>query len=207
MTGADISHTGLKYFNGRSIHVAGVDVLALRLSYVGELGWELYTDADTALRLWDSLWESGQRYGVVAAGRSAFNSLRLEKGYRSWGTDMTAEHDPHAAGLGFAVCKTDGFIGAEKLGGECSTKLVCLTLDDPSHVVMGKEPVLIDGSAKGYVTSAAYGYTIGKTIAYAWLPASVQTGDHVAVQYFRDLLPATVTAEPLFDPEMARIRR
>lgn len=207
LTKADISHTGLKYFNGRDIHVAGIDVLALRLSYVGELGWELYTDADTALRLWDSLWESGQQYGVVAAGRSAFNSLRLEKGYRSWGTDMTAEHDPHAAGLGFAVRKTEGFIGAEKLGGQSPTTLVCLTLDDPSHVVMGKEPVLVDGVVSGYVTSAAYGYSIGKTVAYAWLPSSMQPGDRVAVQYFRDMLPATVMAEPLFDPEMARIRR
>lgn len=207
LTNADISHTGLKYFNGRAIHVAGIDVLALRLSYVGELGWELYTDADTALRLWDSLWESGQEFGVVAAGRSAFNSLRLEKGYRSWGADVTAEHDPYSAGLGFAVRKTEGFIGAEMLGAESSTRLVCLTLDDPSHVVMGKEPVLIDGTVSGYVTSAAYGYTIGKTIAYAWLPSSTKSGDHVAVQYFRDLLPATVMAEPLFDPEMTRIRR
>ncbi|MDJ0394390.1 FAD-dependent oxidoreductase [Rhodococcus sp. G-MC3] len=209
LTKADISHTGLKYFNGRNIHVAGIDVLALRLSYVGELGWELYTGADTALRLWDSLWEAGQDYGVVAAGRSAFNSLRLEKGYRSWGTDMTAEHDPYAAGLGFAVRPGNGgFIGADTLDESRSAiKLVCLTLDDPSHVVMGKEPVLIDGVVSGYVTSAAFGYTIGKAVAYAWLPVSIVPGDHVAVQYFRDLLPATVMAEPLVDPEMARIRR
>lgn len=209
LTTADISHTGLKYFNGRNIHVAGIDVLALRLSYVGELGWELYTDADTALRLWDSLWESGQEYGVVAAGRSAFNSLRLEKGYRSWGTDMTAEHDPYAAGLGFAVRPGKGsFIGSDSLDEtKSSAALVCLTLDDPSHVVMGKEPVLVNGVVAGYVTSAAYGYTVGRTVAYAWVPAGTKPGDHVAVQYFRDRLPATVMAEPLVDPDMARIRR
>ncbi|OZF35100.1 FAD-dependent oxidoreductase [Rhodococcus sp. 14-2483-1-2] len=208
LTSADISHTGLKYFNGRTIHVGGVDVLALRLSYVGELGWELYTDADTALRLWDTLWEAGQAHGVVAAGRSAFNSLRLEKGYRSWGTDMTTEHDPYQAGLGFAVRKAKGdFIGASALQEERGGPvLTCLTLDDPSHVVMGKEPVLIDGTVAGYVTSAAYGYTIGKTVAYAWLPAGLKPGEHVAVQYFRDLLPATVMAEPLVDPDMNKIR-
>lgn len=208
LTSADISHTGLKYFNGRTIHVGGVDVLALRLSYVGELGWELYTDADTALRLWDTLWEAGQAHGVVAAGRSAFNSLRLEKGYRSWGTDMTTEHDPYQAGLGFAVRKAKGdFVGASALheGGD-GPVLTCLTLDDPSHVVMGKEPVLRDGTVVGYVTSAAYGYTVGRTVAYAWLPAGLQPGDHVAVQYFRDLLPATVMAEPLVDPDMNKIR-
>ena len=80
----------------------------MRLSYVGELGWELYTTADNGQRLWDVLWAEGQRHGIIAAGRAAFNSLRLEKGYRSWGTDMTTEHNPYEAGLGFAVQPAQG---------------------------------------------------------------------------------------------------
>lgn len=87
----------------------------MRLSYVGELGWELYTTADLGLRLWDTLWEAGQDLGVVAAGRSAFNSLRLEKGYRAWGTDMTDEHNPYEAGVGFAVRTDKEFVGREAL--------------------------------------------------------------------------------------------
>lgn len=97
LTPADFSHGAFGYFKARETYIGHVPVTALRLSYVGELGWELYADADVGLRLWDTLWEAGQRLGVIAAGRSAFNSLRLEKGYRAWGTDMSAEHTPEEA--------------------------------------------------------------------------------------------------------------
>ncbi len=154
-------------------------VTALRLSYVGELGWELYTTADLGLKLWDTLWAAGESYGLIAAGRSAFGSLRLEKGYRSWGTDMTTEHDPFEAGLGFAVRMDKGeFVGRAALEGRseatAARRLVCLTLDDGNHVLMGKEPVLDDdGVAVGYVTSAAYGFSVDESIAYAWVPAAL----------------------------------
>ncbi len=109
----DFTNDGLKYFRAKKVTIGGVTVTAMRLSYVGELGWELYTSADNGQRLWDALWKAGQPFGVIAAGRAAFSSLRLEKGYRSWGSDMTTEHDPpYEAGLGFAVKMTkENFVG------------------------------------------------------------------------------------------------
>ncbi|WP_446046999.1 GcvT family protein [Streptomyces olivaceus] len=210
LTPDDFSHEAFGYFRARETYVGHVPVTALRLSYVGELGWELYTTADLGLRLWDTLWEAGRGLGVVAAGRSAFNSLRLEKGYRAWGTDMTDEDNPYEAGVGFAVrmAKAD-FVGRaalERAGGP-GRRLTPLLLDDPAAVVLGREPVYVDGSPAGYVTSASYGYTLGRCVAYAWLPASVPTGSGVHVEYFGEKVPATVAEEPLFDPEMTRIRR
>ncbi len=197
VTRDDVSHAGFGYFRARRIHVGGVPVTAMRLSYVGELGWELYAGAELGLRLWDVLWEAGQRHGVIAAGRSAFTSLRLEKGYRSSGTDMTTEHDPWEAGLGWAVKPPRDVTPARRL--------VPLLLED--EVVMGEEPVFHAGTCVGYVTSAAYGYTIDASIAYAWLPAAVaEPGTPVQVEYFGEKLAAVVAAEPLFDPEMKRIR-
>lgn len=182
----------------------------MRLSYVGELGWELYTTADLGLRLWDTLWEAGREHGVIAAGRSAFNSLRLEKGYRSWGHDMTEEHDPYEAGVGFAVRMDRGdFLGRaalERKGEQPARRLTPLLLDDPAAVVLGKEPVHVEGVPAGYVTSASYGYTLGRCVAYAWLP-SLPAGTGVHIEYFGEKIPATVADEPLFDPKMTRIRR
>ncbi len=207
----DLSNDGLKYFRLKRATIGGVPVTVMRLSYVGELGWEIYTSADMGQRLWDVLWEAGQQHGVVAAGRSAFNALRLEKGYRSWGADMTTEHDPFEAGVGFAVKGTkESFVGKEALEARseetATRRLRCLTVDDGRSVVLGKEPVRVDGEAVGYVTSAAFGYTIGKPIAYAYLPASVQEGDAVEIEYFGDAVKATVTAEPVYDPSMSRLR-
>jgi glycine cleavage system aminomethyltransferase T/glycine/D-amino acid oxidase-like deaminating enzyme len=208
----DFSHQGLKYFRARKARIAGVPVVAMRLSYVGELGWEVYTGADLGLRLWDALWEAGQPLGVVAAGRAAFTSLRLEKGYRLWGTDMTTEHDPYEAGVGFAVRPAKGeFLGRAALAGRSEEtavrRLRCLTVDDGHTVVLGKEPVFVDGVPAGYVTSAAYGHTIGKPVAYAWLPASADVGRGVEIEYFGRRVRATVAAEPLVDPGMERLRR
>ncbi|MHA6784347.1 GcvT family protein [Pseudonocardia saturnea] len=199
VTRDDVSHTGFGYFRARRIHVGDVPVTAMRLSYVGELGWELYCSAELGLRLWDVLWAAGQQHGVIAAGRSAFTSLRLEKGYRSAGTDMTTEHDPCEAGLAFAV--------RPRVEVDPTRRLVPLLMADPAHVVMGKEPVFHRGVCAGYVTSAAYGYTIDESIAYAWLPAAAASpGTPVQVEYFGERLAAVVAAEPLFDPEMKRIR-
>ena len=212
LAGDELSNEGFGYFRAKRLHVGHVPVTALRISYVGELGWELYTTADMGPKLWDVLWEAGQPHGMVAAGRSAFGSLRLEKGYRSYGADMTTEHDPFEAGLGFAVRMDKGeFVGREALEARSRAttgpRLSCLTLDDREAVVMGKEPVFADGVPAGYVTSAAFGYSVGRSIAYAWLPAEVaQPGSRVEIEYFGDRLPAVVAAEPLFDHEMARLR-
>ncbi|MET9514502.1 FAD-dependent oxidoreductase [Streptomyces sp. NPDC002994] len=207
----DFSNTGLKYFRAKRAHIGSVPVTAMRLSYVGELGWELYTTADMGLKLWDTLWEAARPHGGIAAGRGAFNSLRLEKGYRSFGTDMTYEHDPYEAGVGFAVKMDKGdFIGRtalERRAAQVRRRLTCLTIDDPRAVVMGKEPVYDGETCVGYVTSAAYGYTIGKGIAYAWLPAELSTpGRSLHIGYFDQRVPAQVAAEPLFDPSMSRLR-
>ena len=212
VTDADLSNEAFGYFKAREIWVGTVPVTALRLSYVGELGWELYTTADTGLRLWDTLWAAGREHGVVAAGRGAFGSLRLEKGYRFAGVDMTSEHDPYEAGLGFAVRMDKGdFVGRSALERKSAAgvtrRLVPLLIDDPAAVVMGKEPVHVDDHPAGYVTSAGFGYAIGKAIAYAWLPAAAATpGQRVTIRYFGEDVPATVAEEPLFDPEMARLR-
>jgi glycine cleavage system aminomethyltransferase T len=212
LTREDFSHKGLGYFKSKQAFIGDVPVTAMRLSYVGELGWEIYTTADLGRRLWDTLWEAGQEHGVIAAGRSAFTSMRLEKGYRAWGSDMTTEHDPYEAGVGFAVRMNKGYFhGQNALKGRSedtvTRRLTCLTIDDPFQVVMGSEPVYADGEPVGYVTSAARGYTIGKNIAYAWLPAEIsRPGAGVEIEYFGERVPAVVRAEPLFDPDMARIR-
>ncbi|MEW2248858.1 FAD-dependent oxidoreductase [Streptomyces sp. NPDC006975] len=207
----DFSNEGLKYFRAKHAYIGAVPVTAMRLSYVGELGWELYTTADQGLKLWDTLWAAAQPLGGVIAGRDAFNSLRLEKGYRSFGTDMTYEHDPYEAGVGFAVkLDKDDFIGKAALQrrkADVRRRLTCLTIDDPRAVVLGKEPVYDGEHAVGYVTSAAYGYTVGKGIAYAWLPAGLaEPGTRLHIGYFDQRIEAVVAEEPLFDPTMSRLR-
>ncbi|GAA0342263.1 FAD-dependent oxidoreductase [Streptomyces turgidiscabies] len=211
LTDEDFSNDGLKYFRAKRAYIGSVPVTAMRLSYVGELGWELYTTADQGQKLWDTLWQAAQPLGGIAAGRGAFNSLRLEKGYRSFGTDMTYEHDPYEAGVGFAVKLDKGdFVGKaalERRKTDVRRKLTCLTIEDPRSVVMGKEPVYEGDRAVGYVTSAAYGYTIGKGIAYAWLPAELAVpGTPLHIGYFDQRVAAVVAEEPLFDPTMSRLR-
>ena len=209
LTTEDISNEGFRYYRARRMRVAGVPVLALRLSYVGELGWELYTPAEFGRRLWDAIWAAGQPHGLIAAGRRAFESLRLEKGYRLWGTDMTREDSPAEAGIGFAVRPgARDFVGRIAVAGLPVTRLLtCLTLDDPRRVVLGSEPVYQDAEVVGYVTSAEQGYTTGVSIAYAWLPPELaEPGVQVEIEYFGERLAATVTAEPVFDPEGKRVR-
>ncbi|MGW1273450.1 GcvT family protein [Streptomyces sp. NPDC002491] len=211
LTDADFSNDGLKYFRAKRAYIGSVPVTAMRLSYVGELGWEIYTTADQGQKLWDTLWEAAKPLGGVIAGRGAFNSLRLEKGYRSFGTDMTYEHDPYEAGVGFAVkLDKDDFVGKAALlrrKENVRRKLSCLVIDDPRSVVLGKEPVFDGDRPVGYVTSAAYGYTIGKGIAYAWLPTELTApGTELHIGYFDQRVEAVVTEEPLFDPTMSRLR-
>ena len=164
-----------------------------------------------ASKLWDTLWAAGREHGLIAAGRGAFGSLRLEKGYRSSGVDMTTEHDPYEAGLGFAVRMDKGdFVGRARSSARApraaERRLVPLIVGDPAAVVMGKEPVHVDGRSVGYVTSAGFGYSIGSAIAYAWLPATVaRHGRSVTIRYFDEDVPATVAEEPLFDPAMRRL--
>jgi 4-methylaminobutanoate oxidase (formaldehyde-forming) len=146
----------------------------------------------------------------VPGGYRAIESLRLEKGYRVWGTDVTSTDTPLEAGLGFAVRMDKGdFLGRRALedGGEPRRRLVCLVVDDPRAVVLGSEPVRIDGDAVGRVTSGGYGYTVARSIAYAYLPREhCEIGRRVEVGIFGRSVGAEVVAEPLFDPTNARVR-
>jgi len=202
LTDIDLRADSFRYFQCRQGFIGTVPVTMLRLSYVGELGWEIYTPAQYGLKLWDTLWAAGRPYGLIAAGRHAFTSLRLEKGYRLWGTDMTTEDDPFQAGLGFAVRKE------ARPEGPPDRSLTCLVLADEGAVPMGREPVYAGGVPVGYVTSAAYGHTVGAPIAYAWLPHEQTTpGTELEIGYFDRRLRATVAAEPLFDPHQERLKR
>jgi 4-methylaminobutanoate oxidase (formaldehyde-forming) len=205
----DVSNDAIAYMTGRSVDVGEVPVFAQRISYVGELGWELYGPMEQGARLWDLLWEAGRDHGLVAAGLGAFDTLRLEKGYRLWGQDLTPEHDPFEAGLGFGVRMQKDFQGREALEakGEPAERLACMTLDDPRAVVLGKEPIRHDGRVVAYVTSAGYGYSVGRGVVYGYLPSELAVeGTAVEVEYLGDRLPATVTVDPLVDPKGERLR-
>ena len=212
VTDDDVSNHGFPYLTAKSITIVDVPALALRISYAGELGWEIYAPSEYGQRLWDLLWEAGQQFGVVAAGTGAFESLRLEKGYRLWGNDIHTEYNPYEAGLGFAVKINKGdFIGKtslKRIRSELPTrKLCCLTLDDPKRVVMGKEPILDGDRVLGYVTSANYGHTIGRGITYGYLPTTeANPGTSVDILYFGERIRATVADDPLYDPNGEKMR-
>ena len=197
------------YMRARELDVGPVPCLALRVTYVGELGWELYCPSEFGLRLWDAIWAAGREHGLVAGGYKAIDSLRLEKGYRVWGSDITADDTPEEAGLGFAVKLDKDFLGKESLlaRGEPERRLACLTLGDPRAVALGSEPVRVGGELVGRVTSGGYGYTVGRSIAYAYLPAaSVAPGTPVEVEIFGEWVAGEVAAEPLYDPKGERLR-
>jgi heterotetrameric sarcosine oxidase gamma subunit len=208
----DLSGAAFPPWTARAVHVGFVPALALRISYVGELGWEVYAPAEFGPHLWDTLWEAGRPLGAIAAGGGAFDSLRLEKGHRLWGVDVHSEHNPFEAGVGFAVRLDKGdFLGRAALerckASGVARRLCCLTLADPSVVVMGKEPVLDGDRVLGHVTSANYGYTVRQSIAYAYLPGDrAAEGTEVEVYFFGRRHPATVRREPLYDPENVRPR-
>ena len=207
-----LSNEDFPYMTAKRVTMGYVPALALRISYVGELGWEVYAPAEYGLELWDALWEAGQSLGVVAAGSGAFDSLRLEKGYRLWGSDIHSEYNPYEAGLGFAVKLGKGdFLGRRALeqikARGVARKLCCLTFDDPGVAVMGKEPILDGARVLGYVTSANYGYSVGQSIAYGYLPVEyADEGTKVDIYFFGQRNRCTVIREPLFDPKNLRLK-
>jgi glycine cleavage system aminomethyltransferase T len=163
----------------------------------------LYAQTEYGLGLWDRLWKAGEQYDIIAGGLGAFDSLRLEKGYRFWGVDMHTEFNNYEAGLEFVVKFNKGdFIGRDALlrakDQEITRKLSCMTFNESGRVVMGKEPILDGEKVLGYVTSANYGYTVGKGIAYGYLPIDyTKEGRNVDVYYFGRRYPATVSKDPL----------
>jgi 4-methylaminobutanoate oxidase (formaldehyde-forming) len=212
LTPADLANDAFPYMNVREITVADVPVRALRVTYVGELGWELYCPPEYGLSLWRALWEEGRPHGLVAGGYRAIDSMRLEKGYRVWGADITPDETPDEGGVGFCVKpdKPGGFLGREAIlaarerGAE--QRLRCLVLEDPRSVALGNEPVRVDGRVAGRVTTGGYGYTVGASIAYAYLPAEVTEGTGVEVEIFGRWVGGEVAREPLYDPAGERIR-
>ncbi|MGW3369381.1 GcvT family protein [Streptosporangium canum] len=193
------------YMRAREISVGNVPVLAQRVTFVGEFGWELYCPSEYGLTLWDALMEAGTPYGMRPAGYRAIDSMRLEKGYRVWGMDITPETTPVEAGLGFAVAKDKDFLGRSALEA-AARRLACLVLDDPRQVCLAGEPVRLGGEPASRVTSGGYGHRVERSIAYAYLPAGTAPGDRVEVGVTGTWVGATVVAEPLYDPASDRIR-
>src|SRR5438094_290834 len=210
-TPADISNAAFPFMTAGEIAIGTVPCLALRVTDVGELGWELYCPSEYGLRLWDTIREAGHGRGLRPGGYKAVDSLRLEKGYRVWGADITPDTDPYQAGLGFCVKLDKGeFIGRaallRKRESPADTRLVCLVLDEPRRVVLGSEPVRIEGEVVGRVTSGGYGYTLGQSIAYAYIPSTCPIDTPVDVDIFGTWVRGRVAKEPLYDPAGLRVR-
>jgi 4-methylaminobutanoate oxidase (formaldehyde-forming) len=207
----DVSDAAFPYLSARSITVGSAPVYALRVTYVGELGWELYAPTEYGVALWDTLWAAGEPHGLVAGGYRAIDALRLEKGYRVWSSDITPEETPYEAGLGFAVKLDKGeFLGRDALVAARAAgprkRLRCLVLDDPSSVCLGNEPVRVAGAIVGRVTSGGYGFAVERSIAYAYLPPDVPIGARGEVDVFGTWVGFEVMREPLYDPAGDRIR-
>lgn len=227
----DIGRLG--FFRAAEFTVGGVPVTGLRVSYVGEYGWELVCAAADAERLWDTVHAAGARHGLIAAGRHAFDALRVEKGFRAKGTDISPEHGPDATGLGFAVAMDKGpFVGraavhAAREAGPPAEVLATLVLDHACTILFGQEPVFDLPAARrftsdpvpvdelepcppdaiGRITSAATGPACGASVAYAWLPAErAVPGTRVAVEVFGRRRTARVVEGPLHDPAGTRMR-
>jgi glycine cleavage system aminomethyltransferase T/glycine/D-amino acid oxidase-like deaminating enzyme len=195
------------YMTMRELAVGDVPVRALRVTFTGELGWELYCPTEFGAGLWRAIWEAGEPHGLVAGGYRAIDTLRLEKGYRVWAADITPDETPHEAGLGFCVKDDKAFLGRDALADrEPVKRLRCLVLDDPRSVALGNEPVRVDGEIVGRVTTGGYGYTVGRSIAYAYLPPAHDVGTAVEVDIFGQWVAGAVAAEPLFDPRGERVR-
>jgi len=227
--GADISHAGFPFLSSKTVDIDGVRTLASRISYVGELGWEIYVPIEQGLRVWDALWEAGRQHGMAAVGIGTYAvTARLEKGYRAHGAELELDFDLVEAGMARPTVKDADFIGREaylRRRSEPPAAILCtLTVDDPTsssgvkRYMIGREPIvtpdgerIVDAKDRGsYVTSAGSGPSVGKHLLMAYLPpAQAVEGTKLAVEYFGERYPVTVAvagATPLFDPENSRIR-
>lgn len=208
----DVSDAAFPYYTARPVTIGAATCLALRVSYVGELGWEIYVPVDLAVHVWDELWLAGRPHGLIAAGTGAMDSLRIERGFRRLGFDMDANYTPFEAGMQHVLrFKKGDFIGREALlkvkDRPLARTLACLALDRPGDIVLGREPIFADGRVVAWVSSANTGYSVSKHLAYAYLPpALAHPGQKLEIEYFGQRLPATVIAEPAFDPDGQRVR-
>jgi 4-methylaminobutanoate oxidase (formaldehyde-forming) len=218
VTDADVSNAAFPFGHVREITIAGATVRALRVTYVGELGWELHVPIGATGEVFDALMAAGKPHGIRPIGYRALESLRLEKGYRAWGSDITPNDTPLEAGLGWAVKlrKDTEFLGRtalEKLGNAPLTKrLACFTVDDKDVVLVGRETILRDGQPVGYLTSGGYGYTVGKNIGFGYIrnaggvDDAFLTGGSYELVVAMERVAAKIHLEPLFDPDAARVK-
>jgi 4-methylaminobutanoate oxidase (formaldehyde-forming) len=208
-TSEDVSNAALPYMRAKTVRAAGAHVLALRVTYVGELGWELHVARDAAPALYDALMQAGARHGLVNAGYRAISSLRLEKQYLYWGADITPDYTPLEAGLGFCVSWSKGdFAGRaalERQKREGVTRKLCWFSLPGYAPVWGGEAILRGGRPAGLVTSAGYGYGVGRSILCGYLDRADWDGGDIAVEAFGERHPAERHAKPLYDPARARI--
>ena len=212
LTTDDLTNEGFPFLTAREISIGSVPLLALRVTYVGELGWELYAPTEYGRVLWSTLWDAGREHRMVAGGYRAIDALRLEKGYRVWSSDITPDETPFEAGLGFAVAldkaepsmAREALVAAREAGPR--KRLRCLVLDDPLDVCLGNEPVRIDGEVVGRVTSGGQGFAVERSIAYAYLPPDRGIGTRGEVEVFGRWVGFEVAREPLYDPGNERIR-
>ncbi|HEY9315618.1 FAD-dependent oxidoreductase [Williamsia sp.] len=203
----DLRDDTLGYYRAAEGMIDGIPVTLLRISYVGELGWEIYTGNADGKGLWDILAAAGDAVGAVPAGRGALEILRVEKGYRSWGQDMDAQMSPSEAGLDFAVGKKHHFHGrAAMIERPVLSRLHTVIADAPDSVVLGGEPVRDGEEVVGYMTSAVYSPSMGRTIGYARLSRDMAAGQSLTIEYFGVQKAFTVAAPVLIDPAGKRIR-
>ncbi|GLS17170.1 FAD-dependent oxidoreductase [Labrys miyagiensis] len=218
LTEDDISNTGFPFGTCRFIDISGARVFAMRVTYVGELGWELHIPVEFAATVYDALMEAGGPLGLVNAGYRAIESLRLEKGYRAWGGEIGPDHSPLMAGLGWAakLKKNIPFLGREALveqaGKPLPRLLAGFTVADAGVILLGRETIYRNGQRCGWLASAGYGYTLGKNIGYGYVrdPAGVDRDYVLSGSYELEVaterVKAEVFLEPLYDPRMERVK-
>ena len=214
----DLTNAGFPFGTARRISVASCPVLALRVTYVGELGWELHMPTDVAVTVYEALMAAGAELGLVNAGYRAIETLRLEKGYRAWGSDIGPDHTPVEAGLAWACKMKSGlpFLGrdavAAQLAGGVKKRLAAFTVDDPAVILLGRETIYRDGVRVGWLSSGGFGHTLGKPIGYGYVrDAAGVTEDWMMsgryeLEVASERVPCQIHAAALYDPSNARIK-
>jgi heterotetrameric sarcosine oxidase gamma subunit len=220
LTSTDLSNAAFPFRAAREIDIGYARVLCTRITYLGELGYELFVPTDQAVHVYDKVVAAGAKHGLAHAGLRALGSLRMEKGYRDYGHDLDNTDDPYETGLGFAIDlkKPDGFIGKEallerKAKGPLQRRLVSVLVEDPAPQMFHAEIVRRDGNAVGYVRAASYGHTLGGAVGLAFLEPKQPVDEAFLaagtweVEIAGKRYPATVSARPLYDPKGEAIRR
>ena len=209
VTDDDVSNAAFPYLAAREIRVGYAPVLALRVTYVGELGWELHVPSEYALHLYEALWEAGQDLGVANAGYRALDTLRLEKGYRYWSSELSPDTDPYEVGLGFAVAlKKAQFTGKaalERIKREGARRTLACFLMEGYVPLHGGEAILHEGRVVETVTSGGYGHTVGKSIAYGFVPSRLAGESRFEIEAFGVRHAARRSERAPYDPERRRI--